>query len=149
MYKRILVPLDGSARAERILRHVEDLAQSNQSQLIFLQAVPPDVVSDGYKALMIQESRRMTEQKVREAENYLGQMVSVFRQKKIKARSVVETGSVVAAILRVAQRENADLIAMASHGRGGLSRVFYGSVAAGILQQVDRPLLLVRSRQER
>jgi nucleotide-binding universal stress UspA family protein len=58
----------------------------------------------------------------------------------------VESGNVVETIIRVAAEESADLIAMASHGRGGLSRVFYGSVAAGTLQQVDRPLLLIRSR---
>ena len=40
----------------------------------------------------------------------------------------------------------ADLIAMASHGRTGMSQVFYGSVAAGVLHRVDRPLLLVRAR---
>jgi len=46
------------------------------------------------------------------------------------------------------EREGADLIAMASHGRTGLARVFYGSVAAGILHKVDRPLLLIRSEGE-
>ena len=46
----------------------------------------------------------------------------------------------------LAQEHAVDLIAMASHGRGGLSRVFYGSVAAGILQRIDRPLLLIRAR---
>jgi nucleotide-binding universal stress UspA family protein len=53
---------------------------------------------------------------------------------------------VVETVISVAQRENADLIAMASHGRSGMSRVFYGSVAAGVLQQIDRPMLLIRSR---
>ncbi|MCB0137738.1 MAG: universal stress protein, partial [Caldilineaceae bacterium] len=55
------------------------------------------------------------------------------------------SGPVVTAILDVAEREKADLIAMASHGRTGLSRVFYGSVAAGILHKADRPLLLIRA----
>ena len=63
----------------------------------------------------------------------------------MKAKSFVEQGPVVGTILNVAEREQVDLIAMASHGRTGLARVFYGSVAAGILQQVDRPLLLIRS----
>ena len=44
-----------------------------------------------------------------------------------------------------AERERVDLIAMASHGRTGLSRAVYGSVAAGVLHQVDRPMLLVRA----
>jgi nucleotide-binding universal stress UspA family protein len=46
----------------------------------------------------------------------------------------------------VADREQADLIAMASHGRTGLARVFYGSVASGVLNQADRPLLLIRTQ---
>jgi len=52
----------------------------------------------------------------------------------------------VETIISVAQRENADLIAIASHGRSGLSRVFYGSVAAGIMQKIDRPILIIRAR---
>jgi nucleotide-binding universal stress UspA family protein len=59
-----------------------------------------------------------------------------------------EVGPVVSTILCVAQREAVDLIAMASHGRSGLSRAFYGSVAAGVLNQVDRPMLLIRARSE-
>jgi nucleotide-binding universal stress UspA family protein len=54
---------------------------------------------------------------------------------------------VVEAILKAAEQENVDLIAMSSHGRSGLSRVFYGSVAAGLLQRIDRPLLIIRSRK--
>jgi hypothetical protein len=50
------------------------------------------------------------------------------------------------AILDTADREGADLIALASHGRTGLSRVLYGSVAAGVLHRADRPLLLIRSQ---
>jgi nucleotide-binding universal stress UspA family protein len=54
---------------------------------------------------------------------------------------------VVTCILEEAVRKNVDLIAMASHGRTGLARAFYGSVAAGILHQADRPLLLVRAQE--
>jgi nucleotide-binding universal stress UspA family protein len=63
-------------------------------------------------------------------------------------KTVVANGPAVEIIIRVAEKENADIIAMASHGGGGLTRVFYGSVAAGVLNRVNRPLLIVRSRQE-
>jgi nucleotide-binding universal stress UspA family protein len=56
-------------------------------------------------------------------------------------------GSPVDAIIAAAEAETADLVAMASHGRTGLARAFYGSVAAGVLNRVDRPLLMVRSRE--
>ena len=68
-----------------------------------------------------------------------------FREKGIEARTRVVYGPVVQAIIDAAEGKDADLIAMASHGRSGLSGVFYGSVAAGVLHRVDRPLLLIRS----
>ncbi|MGD8262810.1 MAG: universal stress protein [Desulfobacterales bacterium] len=46
---------------------------------------------------------------------------------------------------KAAERENTDLMAFAGHGQNGLYRVFYGSVAAGVLHRIDRPLLLIRS----
>jgi nucleotide-binding universal stress UspA family protein len=91
--------------------------------------------------LNIPEFTRRTE----EVNVYLKARRGEFREKGIEARTLVELGPVVETIIDVAAREEADLIAMVSHGRSGLSRVFYGSVAAGVLQRVDRPLLLVRS----
>jgi nucleotide-binding universal stress UspA family protein len=51
----------------------------------------------------------------------------------------------VEAIIKAAERENTYLMVFASHGRNGLYRVFYGSVAAGVLNRIDRPLLIIRS----
>jgi nucleotide-binding universal stress UspA family protein len=82
---------------------------------------------------------------VADAEGYLAGVQSELRANGIEARTRVETGPVVETIINVAEDETVDLIAMASHGRTGLSRVFYGSIAAGVLQRVDRPLLLIRS----
>jgi nucleotide-binding universal stress UspA family protein len=93
-------------------------------------------------------TRWQTDRSIRErgsAEIYLGSLQGEFRQKGIQARFLVAEGSVVKTIINVAEREGVDLIAMASHGRTGLARVFYGSVAAGVLHQVDRPLLLIRA----
>jgi len=55
----------------------------------------------------------------------------------------VVQGPVAEAIINAAESEGVDLIALASHGRSGLSRVFYGSVAAGVLHRIDQPLLLI------
>ncbi len=68
-----------------------------------------------------------------------------FLEKGIDARMHTSHGPIVEAIIETAGREDADLIAVASHGRTGLSRVFYGSVAAGVLHRIDRPLLIIRS----
>jgi nucleotide-binding universal stress UspA family protein len=56
--------------------------------------------------------------------------------------------TIVDAICEAAELDKVDLIAMASHGRTGAARVFYGSVDAGVLHRVDRPLLIIRSRED-
>jgi nucleotide-binding universal stress UspA family protein len=53
---------------------------------------------------------------------------------------------VASTIIETARQESVDLVAMASHGKGGMQRTFYGSVAISVLNQIDRPLLLIRSR---
>jgi len=77
----------------------------------------------------------------------LSALQGVFQEKGIEAKKYVIHGPVVEAIIKVAEQEGGDLIALASHGRSGLSQVFYGSVAAGVLHRIDRPLLLIRSRR--
>jgi nucleotide-binding universal stress UspA family protein len=86
------------------------------------------------------------ERHLKQARAYLTAIQNGLRAKKIETRIHVVDGPVVASIINTAHREAVDLIALASHGRGGFARVYYGSVAAGILQRVDRPLLLIRSR---
>lgn len=146
MYRKILVPLDGSKRAEHILKHVEAIARLHGSKVLLLHVVHPPVLSDGFKSISLLETEREFEKILEDSQGYLAGIEGEFREKKISARKLTEWGPVVETILDVARREEVDLIAMASHGRGGLSRVFYGSVAAGILQSIDRPMLLVRSR---
>jgi len=84
----------------------------------------------------------------KDAEYYLTSLQEKFRAKGIEAQTLIGHGPVVKAIINAAEQENAKLVAMASHGHGGLLRTFYGSVAAGVLQRIDRPLLLIRSRRD-
>jgi nucleotide-binding universal stress UspA family protein len=139
MYETILVPLDGSARAEQILPHVEETARRFSSGVVFLQIVASQNVSQI-------DVHEFTGQ-IKEADAYLSVKSNEFRRQGIDAKAIVRVGPVVATIIDVAAEEDADLIALASHGRSGLSRVFYGSTAAGVLQRVDRPLLLIRSQK--
>lgn len=143
MYKTILVPLDGSKRAEAILPHIENLAACYRAKVIFLQVVEPlpPLIEGGNPVAVLTEHK----QHFKAVESYLAAQQGEFREKGIEAKTLIVLGAVVPKIIDVAEREGADLIAMASHGRTGLGRVFYGSVAAGVLHQIDRPLLLVRS----
>lgn len=145
MYKKILVPLDGSKRAEAILPHVSELAARLQSTIVFLEVVEPHIVIVDPYGGALPDMSDFAERKD-EAAAYLEAQCDLFREKGIEAVFFVEHGPVVETIIETAVRENVDLIAMASHGRTGLSRVFYGSVAAGVLHRADRPLLLVRTQ---
>ena len=148
MYQTILVPLDGSKRAERILKHVEELALSLNAKVVFLQVVnAPNLV--GYDESGILLYSHNLEQLAKEAESYLNSLKGEFREKGIEAKTCVVGGSVVEQIIDCALRENADLVAMSSHGRTGLARAFYGSVTAGVLNLIDRPLLIIRSRGDK
>jgi nucleotide-binding universal stress UspA family protein len=146
MYHKILVPLDGSKRAERILPHVEEMAKRYKAKIILLQVVEYKALTTSQGAL-INLSDQELDQAKKQAETHLKGLQGGFRGKNIESKIHVIYGSVVEGILNMAAQEDVDLIALASHGRGGLSRVFYGSVAAGLLHRVDRPLLIIRSRE--
>ena len=146
MYKTILVPLDGSKRAEAIVPHVEQLALKYGAKVVFLQVVQPHGTHSGAEALPAEVYQKAYEQQRLEAQKYLDGMVGTFREKGIAAATHIVSGRIIDQILSAAEREHIDLVAIASHGRTGLARVFYGSIAAGILHRIDRPLLLVRSR---
>ncbi len=146
MYDTILVPLDGSKRAEKILAHVEALATVMRSKVIFLQVLEPSsALVTPYDMVPYFDAGEM-ERRINEAHTYLAGLVGEFRAKNIDARKCVEQGPIVRGVLEVAERENVGLIAMASHGRTGMARVFYGSVAAGVLHQAQRPLLIIRAQ---
>ena len=147
MYSTILIPLDGSARAEAILPHVEDLAKRYGATVVFMRVVEPVPLTVGLEGAYT-VLREESERRINQAESYLAGLENQYREKGIKVRTHLAHGSAVEAITEAAKSEGADLIAMASHGRTGLSQVFYGSVAAGVLHRVDRPLLLIRSRDD-
>ncbi len=153
MYKKILVPLDGSPRAEKILPHVEALATQNKAKVVLLQVVEPasaeftpslNMMVTPQELDLYWKSLQAAEQAAKE---YLKKKVADLEKKKIGAEGMVKRGEAVTSIIEVAKKEKVDLIAMASHGRTGLSRVFYGSVANGLLHKVDRPLLLIRAEE--
>ena len=146
MYKKILVPLDGSGRAEKILPHVEELAHCFGATVVFMEVVEPvPVIVDSNEAVL---TMQLDELRLREdeARGYLKARVGEFQGRSITASMRLMHGPVVDAICDAAVAEDVDLVAMASHGRGGLARVVYGSVAEGVLQHLDRPLLLIRAR---
>lgn len=145
MYKTILVPLDGSRRAEAILPHVEEIAQRYGGRVVFVRVIEPIPYVMGPEGTPMMLHEHELDQRRRDAKSYLVGKSGQFREKGIETKWEILHGPVVQAITDAAEKESADLIAIASHGRSGLSQCFYGSVAAGVLNRVDRPLLVVRS----
>lgn len=145
MYATILVPLDGSRRAEAIMPHAKTLATCFGAKVIILQVVEPAYIPSDPASYLPELESELNEHRKREAENYLQSWKQRLSSQEIEAEVKVEMGPIVETIIKVSQEENVDLIAMASHGRSGFSRVIYGSVANGVLQKIDRPIFLVRS----
>lgn len=135
MYDRILVPLDGSEVAEAIMPHVEAMAAGHQAEIILLQVLPATgVVAD------------VAAQQRREADEYLDGVEKGLRKKGIKTHHSIRHGADEAAeIVDYADVNDVDLIAMSTHGRSGVTRWVFGSVASKVLRGAGKPILLVRS----
>ena len=145
MFDLILVPLDGSKRAEAILPHVQALAGCLGSELVLLQVVEPVLLPYDPQGYLPELDSKNTEERLSEARSYLEGIAKHFRAEGMNVRCRIESGAVVDTILELALTLKADLVAMASHGRTGLARAFYGSVADGVLHKTSLPLLVVRS----
>ena len=135
---RLLVPLDGSTLAEEALGPATRLADVLGGDLLLLQVTRP---MDASSPLVV---RSDPEVGVAEAVTYLNALAATLRTPSLGAASRAVVGQPISIIPRIAQEEGADLIVMATHGRGGLARMVLGSVATGVLQRATVPLLLMR-----
>jgi nucleotide-binding universal stress UspA family protein len=147
MYEVILVPVDGSPRAETILPYVEGMASGRNSKVVFLQVIEPSTLIITPTDMVPYYDTELAERILKEAKAYVATCQRNFQAKGIEAEALVVQGPIVRTILDIAEEKNVGLIAMASHWRTGVTRVFYGSVAAGVLHGANRPLLLVRSQE--
>jgi nucleotide-binding universal stress UspA family protein len=150
VYKKILVPLDGSKLAEVVLPHVEQLAWELGSSLILLRVVrPPRAVEYTRQEEMMALNRERETVFKRDAETYLAARRGELRNKNIEVSThIIVSEAVATAILDFAESEGVDLIAMSTHGRSGLGRWVYGSVADKVLQGATCPVLLIRAKRE-
>jgi len=143
MYKKILVPLDGSKLAECALPHAESLALAYKSTIVLLSVISPGAIAGRTPADMELFQETMDARRD-EAQNYLKRLAGEFAEKKIKAEIHIGIEPVVGEIVTTAEKHDVDLVVIASHGRSGLERVFFGSVASGVLNRIERPLMVIR-----
>ena len=146
MYRTILVPLDGSKRAEMILPHAKGLAKHYQSEIVFLKVEEEPVMLGWDEVIDQNKTHAEFDTRRKQNESYLMEQKNDFQKEGIEAQIRIAYGSVVKAIMNTANEIDSDLIALASHGLSASPRMSYGSVAAGLLQSIDRPLFIIRSQ---
>jgi nucleotide-binding universal stress UspA family protein len=151
MYERILVALDGSELAERVLSRVDVLARALGSTLILLRATtPPEKlvaeVSVGLEvaAPVLLDPTPLIEEEKQVVEADLATVAARLREAGLTVQTDDPQGPAAEAIVRRAGELGVDLIAMTTHGRTGLRRMIYGSVAEEVLRRSTCPILLVR-----
>ena len=145
-FERILVALDGSARAERVLPYVEALAERFGAELTLLRAslaaMPPSVAVVGPDVIPGAHTTRAERE---EARVYLEAIAARLRGRGLSVAMAQPGLPAVGAILRYARTKRVDLIAMTTHGRGLAGRLLHGSVADEVLRKAPCPVLLVRA----
>jgi nucleotide-binding universal stress UspA family protein len=127
------------------LSHAESIAKSNAAKVFFLKVEEEPIMLERDEVIDIAKYHEVFDKQNQLSQAYLDDLQAGFNEKGIQAVTQLAFGSVVKAILNTATETGSDLIAMATHGLSGLARVSYGSVAAGVLQAADIPILLIRS----
>jgi len=145
VYKRALVPLDGSMVAEGIIPFILEIAGPLDMEVVLLRVlvpIPPSVV-EGSRHMEIED----VEKRRREAEEYLAPIAVELGAKGVRVTRMVRRGEPAEEILVGARAAGADLIAMTTHGRSGLGRLLFGSVAEAVLRRSDIPVFLMRQTE--
>src|SRR5262245_43906016 len=137
MYKRILVPLDHSSADIVILSHIRSLARMMSSQLILVH------VADGFGARFQEQLNLEESSEIKEDRDYLKEIEKGLSQEGFTVKSYLAAGEPAEQILAVADKEQCDLIAMATHGHKFVKDLILGSVADNIRHRTSLPILMI------
>ncbi len=157
MFKTVVVPLDGSELAEAVLPYVIELGRQLDSRVVLVRAVDPVPERLGRAPSLVEPPAAMmanvelAEKALaadrREANEYLAGVRSRLVSERLQVDVIVREQGAADAIAAVAAEQGADLIAMSTHGRGGLERLVFGSVADAVLHGAAVPVLIVRPQR--
>jgi len=146
---RIIIPLDGSKLGESVLTSVQAFVHQfgdEQSEVTLFSVCEPPLVKSGYPLLLDGEKAAAMKafKHALEAEEYLLALTGSMRSKGINAVPDTTGGDPAEKIIKQARDKKVNLIAMATHGRSGITRMAYGSVAEAVIHGANTPILLVR-----
>lgn len=151
MFKHILVPLDGSPLAEAAIPAALELASKFDSEITLLRVTYPPYIATSitWGSAYAELITEMRNQAFAEAEEYLRVHQGSLRQQGHKAHAHIVEGEPVAdLILDMLDSLGIDAIVMSTHGRGGLGRWVFGSVADKVLRKAHVPILLIRAEEK-
>ncbi len=153
MLKKILVPLDGSKVAEAVLPYVEELvsglARGMKGEVTLFHVLSPTYyVVAGEAGAPVPYTEAEIEQIKKKTVVYLGKAGEGLKSKGAIVECKVGVGKAAEEINKAAEEISADLVAMSTHGRSGLSRWAFGSVTDRVLRGGNRPILMVRAPRE-
>jgi len=147
-YKKIVVPIDGSGWSERAIPHAVDIARNNDAELILLHVFKPpaqeyiDQLSLANQDEQLMAVRDEMKQKLMALRNQIrGENLNVRVQ-------LIEGMGVAGIICDYINEEGADLVVMSSHGRTGVQRWLFGSVAHKVMQEVNVPVMIIRPDEQ-
>jgi nucleotide-binding universal stress UspA family protein len=149
LFKKILLPLDGSQVGEAAIPSAQSLAQSLGAELVLFQVIR-------LSALVASEGAAMSSDMIREEEEYrratavayLNGVEKGFKSKGVKTSIALASGSPADQIIDYAEANAIDLIAMSTHGRSGIGRWVFGSVTDKVLHSGNTPVLTVRATKD-
>lgn len=138
---RILIPLDGSARAEEVLAPIRESFKPLRPEILLVRAVCPPRYSYGDASRFLE---RNPEAQAAAARAYLDGVAHGLESVTPTVETCLRLGDPAAVIADLAQEWHADVIALATHGRSGLSRLVTGSVASALVRHGKTPVFIVR-----
>jgi nucleotide-binding universal stress UspA family protein len=142
MYKRALVPLDGSPLAEAVIPFLMEIASPLGMSIVLIRVREPipQIVGDGVRHALLDAAVA----RERDTEDYLASIAATLRARGVVVSYAIRSGRPDEEIVAAAREAGADLIAMSTHGRSGLGRLLFGSVAEQVLRHADVPVLMIR-----
>jgi nucleotide-binding universal stress UspA family protein len=149
MFKRLLVPLDGSGFGSRALRYADTIAKQFGAEVILLQVViqARPLTTEGGVDLAMQIALEEDKRNFARARRYLSTKVRGIKSHGIEAEYKVVIGEPAESIMQFSQKEHVDLVIMTTHGKSGLKRAILGSVADSVIRESGKPVLVIHPKK--
>jgi nucleotide-binding universal stress UspA family protein len=146
MYKKIMVPLDGSELAECVLPHVEAFIKGFKiSNVILVRVLEPEISNGREYSIDTKIITKRESERKSSAKDYLNHVVNRLKHEGTALHTDVIVGRVTESLIDYTEKNDIDLILIATHGRSGVSRWIRGSIADKILRSANKPVLMVRA----